>query len=71
MKRGNVRAVTETEWGRARVLMGRSIRGGFLAAGEMALLERLLRADTKRYERLHAEEKAEAMAEMNPLAGRK
>lgn len=48
--------------------MAQSIRGhGAHSAEDGELLERLLAADPKQYERIHAEVKDVAIAEINPL----
>jgi hypothetical protein len=60
---------TEKDWKRAREVMARSIRsGGVLPNDDVALLEQLLQTNPVRYGRIHAEEKALAVAELNPMA---
>lgn len=58
--------MTEQEWHKVGLVMGRSIRGQTPSSEELSLLYRARKADAKRYGQLHAQEKKEAMAEVNP-----
>lgn len=59
---------TEEDWSRVRRIMALLIRHGVLLGDDGSLLQRMIRADPDRYGRVHAEEKALAVAEVNPMS---
>lgn len=63
--------VGDIDWDRVRRHMAKVIRGVTLSPEEVCYVVHALRADRERYRRTHAEEKAEATAEINPLAKRR
>lgn len=56
------------DWQRVRELMGASIRGNSLSPKEMLACRVAFETDPERYGNIHAEEKAKAVRELNPLA---
>jgi hypothetical protein len=59
---------SDSDWEEARKMMAEAVRHGSVAGGFRFLL-RLFREDPQRYRAMHAEEKAKAVRELNPLSG--
>jgi hypothetical protein len=62
--------VAEVDWDKVREGIAKSIRGGELSAEEAKAIKHAWKYRPNEYTRVHAEEKAKAIAEVNPLAGK-
>lgn len=57
-------------WDKVRGVIAKSIRGGKLSEEEMEIIKHAWKFRPNQYVKVHAEEKAKADAEVNPLAGK-